>query len=88
MNAITTEALISNDHKLSLNLDLPENYPVGKAIVTITIAPQAGQDFIESEDEAWQLVEIQQALEEAEANDFASDEEVLAIRNKWGTHAN
>jgi predicted transcriptional regulator len=88
MNTITTEALISNDHKISLNLDVPESYPIGKAIVTITIATQAIPDFTAPEREEWQMREMQKAIEEADAEDFATDEEVLAIKNKWGIHAN
>lgn len=37
--------------------------------------------------EAWQIEELQQALKEADAGDFASDEEVDALANKWVGHA-
>lgn len=37
MNQITTEAMITGDHKLNLNLELPQYYPVGMAIVTVTV---------------------------------------------------
>lgn len=40
MNTITTEAVITKNHKLSLNIDLPESCPTGKATVTVTIAAQ------------------------------------------------
>ncbi len=43
MNTITTEAVITKDHKLSLNLDVPESCPTGKATVTVTVTPQAGE---------------------------------------------
>lgn len=33
--------------------------------------------------EAWQIGEIQQALKEADANDFASDDEVNAVVRKY-----
>lgn len=33
--------------------------------------------------ESWQIGEIQQALQEADANDFASDEEVDAVVRKY-----
>lgn len=46
------------------------------------IAVQAMQDFIERE--AWQVAEIQQAIKEADAGDFATDEEVQAVFKKWG----
>lgn len=37
--------------------------------------------------EAWQIGEIQQAISEADAGDFASAEEVSATLNKWGVNA-
>ncbi len=40
MNTITTEAVIAIDRKLSLNIDLPESCPTGKA--TVTVEPQSG----------------------------------------------
>jgi hypothetical protein len=40
MNPIITEAVITSDHKLSLNLDLPKDHPTGKARVTVTVEPQ------------------------------------------------
>jgi predicted transcriptional regulator len=49
------------------------------------VAVQAMQDFIERE--AWQVREIQEAIKEAEAGDFATDEEVEAIRAKWSSNA-
>jgi hypothetical protein len=40
MNPITTEVLITGDHKLNLNINLPEDCPTGKALVTVTIEPE------------------------------------------------
>jgi predicted transcriptional regulator len=37
--------------------------------------------------EAWQIEEIQKALKEADASDFATPEEVKAIADKWTTNA-
>ncbi|MNI74034.1 Ribbon-helix-helix protein, copG family [compost metagenome] len=37
--------------------------------------------------ETWQIEEIQQALKEADAGDFASDEEVSALTGKWTDNA-
>ena len=37
--------------------------------------------------EAWQTEEIQKALKEADAGDFASAEEVSAIAEKWNANA-
>jgi len=41
MNTITTEVVITSDHKLSLNINLPKDYPTGKATVTLTVEPKA-----------------------------------------------
>jgi len=49
------------------------------------LAVQAMQDFIERE--AWQVAEIMQALKEAGAGEFASDEEIAALDAKWGYRA-
>ena len=49
------------------------------------IAVQAMQDFIARE--AWQVAEILQAIKEADAGDFASDEEIAALDSKWGYRA-
>ena len=46
---------------------------------------QAMREFIERE--AWQIAAIQKALEEADAGDFATDEEIAALDAKWGYHA-
>lgn len=45
------------------------------------IATQAMQDFIERE--AWQVKRILEAIKEADAGNFATDEEVEALFNKW-----
>ena len=37
--------------------------------------------------EAWQIEEIQKALKEADAGDFATQEEVNAIADKWIANA-
>ena len=49
------------------------------------LAVQALQDFINRE--AWQIAEIQQAIREADADDFATDEEMQALDEKWGRRA-
>ena len=49
------------------------------------LAVQAIQDFVERE--AWQVAEIKKALEEADAGDFATDEEVATLDAKWGHRA-
>ncbi len=37
--------------------------------------------------EAWQVSEIQRAVEEANAGDFATEEEVTAVMEKWTNNA-
>ncbi|MCU9951619.1 CopG family ribbon-helix-helix protein [Pseudomonas sp. PDM13] len=37
--------------------------------------------------EAWQLTETERALKEADAGDFASDEEVQSVLEKWSCNA-
>ena len=49
------------------------------------LAVQALQEFVERE--AWQVAEIKKALKEADAGDFASDEEIAALDAKWCYHA-
>lgn len=49
------------------------------------LAIQAMQDFIDRE--AWQIAEIKQALIEADAGDFATDEEMAAMDAKWSCNA-
>lgn len=49
------------------------------------LAVQAMQDFIDRE--SWQISEIKQALIEADAGDFATDEEMVAMDAKWGYNA-
>lgn len=48
-------------------------------------AGQAVRDYLDRE--LWQVGDIQQALAEADAGDFASDEEVSAKMRKWGARA-
>lgn len=49
------------------------------------LAGQAIRDYIERE--SWQIAEITQAILEADAGDFASEEEVSAISAKWERNA-
>ncbi len=48
------------------------------------LAVQALQEFVERE--AWQVAEIKQALVEADAGEFATEEELAALDGKWGHH--
>lgn len=45
------------------------------------LAGEAIQRYLELE--AWQIGEIQQALQEADAGDFASDDEVAAVKSRY-----
>ena len=45
------------------------------------LAAEAIKAYIDSNE--WQITEIHQAIEEAEAGDFTSEAEVKAVLNKW-----
>lgn len=45
------------------------------------LAAEAIREFVETNE--WQIGEIQAALKEADADDFASDEEVADLARKW-----
>jgi predicted transcriptional regulator len=47
------------------------------------LAAEAIKAYVESND--WQVAEIHQALKEADVGDFASQQEVNAVVNKWRT---
>lgn len=49
------------------------------------VAVQALEDFVERE--AWQVAEIRKSLAEADAGDFATEEEMQAIDAKWRYNA-
>jgi predicted transcriptional regulator len=46
------------------------------------VAVQALEDFVERE--SWQVSEIRKSLAEADAGDFATDEEMKTLEEKWG----
>lgn len=46
------------------------------------LAAEAVREFIEVNE--WQIEEVQKAVNEADAGDFASDQEISAVFNKWG----
>ncbi len=48
------------------------------------LAAEAVREFIEANE--WQIEEMELALKEADAGDFASDHEVSAVFNKWGVN--
>ena len=49
------------------------------------LAAEAIRAFVDSNE--WQIAEIQTALKEADAGDFASDEDVAAVVRKWSARA-
>ena len=49
------------------------------------LAAEAVREFIELNE--WQIQELKAAIKEADANDFASDQEVDAVFNKWSANA-
>lgn len=49
------------------------------------LAVQAIRNFIEQE--SWQIAEIKKGLAEADAGDFATDEDMRALDAKWEYHA-
>ena len=48
------------------------------------LAAEAVREFIEANE--WQITEIENAVKEADAGDFASDQEVWDAFNKWGVN--
>ena len=49
------------------------------------LASEAVREFIELNE--WQIEEIQAAIKEADAGDFASDQDVEAVFSKWAGNA-
>jgi len=49
------------------------------------LAAEAVREFIELNE--WQIQELKAAIKEADANDFASDQEADAVFSKWGANA-
>jgi len=49
------------------------------------LAAEAIRAYVENNE--WQIGEIQAALKEADAGEFASDEEVAALAKKWKVNA-
>lgn len=46
------------------------------------LAAEAVREFVKINE--WQVEEIKNAIKEADAGDFSSDQEVRAVFNKWG----
>ena len=71
----TDEDLILKFNALAKETDRTRAYHINQAL----------EQYIARE--AWQVAEIRKALEEADAGDFATDEELAALDAKWGHHA-
>ena len=50
------------------------------------LAAEAVREFIELNE--WQIGEVEKAIKEADAGDFATDQEARKIFNKWGINGN
>jgi RHH-type transcriptional regulator, rel operon repressor / antitoxin RelB len=68
----TSDDLIRKFNLLAKETDRSRAYLINQAL----------EEYIARE--AWQVAEIRKAMEEAEAGDFATDEEVAALDAKWG----
>ena len=62
--------------------DLAEATGRTKTFLTI----QALRNFIDQE--SWQIAEIKKGIAEADAGDFATEEELDALKAKWSRNAN
>jgi predicted transcriptional regulator len=49
------------------------------------LAAEAIREFVENNE--WQIAEIRAALKEADAGDFATDKDVVALARKWKVNA-
>ena len=74
----------------SLSLQLDEHLyerltraAVSRSLGTSDAAAQAIEAWLEAD--VWQRAEIEAAIAEADREDFASDEEVAAIFDKWAS---
>ena len=78
MSAHTTRLTIELPVEVKERLDaLAET----TSISTSRLATDAIQIFVDLQE--WQVKEIQEGLRDADAGDFASDEEVAAVFSKW-----
>ncbi|MBK5435356.1 ribbon-helix-helix protein, CopG family [Pseudomonas sp. TH32] len=75
-----------------MSLRLPED--ISETLASLAKATGRSKSFLAVDAlreyltrEAWQIEEIQKALKEADAGDFATAAEVDAVANKWRTNA-
>jgi predicted transcriptional regulator len=48
------------------------------------LAAEAVREFVEINE--WQIEEVKNAVKEADAEDFSTDQEIRAVFNKWGVN--
>jgi RHH-type rel operon transcriptional repressor/antitoxin RelB len=78
----TTTMTIRLEHELKIRLDkLSKATHRSKSF----LAAEAVREFIELNE--WQIQELKDAIKEADVNDFASDQEVDEVFNKWKVNA-
>ena len=71
----TTAEMLSQFSSLSESTGRSCNYLINQAM----------KEYLDREE--WQIRSIRQALAEAEAGDFATDEDLAALDAKWGNDA-
>lgn len=80
---MSTTMTIRLEPELKLRLDqLAEATHRSKSF----LAAEALRDYVELNE--WQIKEIQSALEEADAGDFASQQDIKETMGKWGIDGN
>lgn len=80
---MSTTMTIRLEPELKLRLDqLAEATHRSKSF----LAAEALRDYVELNE--WQIKEIQSALEEADAGDFASEQDIKETMGKWGVDGN
>lgn len=67
----TSEELVSQFNALAKETDRSRTYLINQAM----------EEYIARE--AWQVAEIRQAMQEADAGDFVTDEEMAAFWARW-----
>ena len=82
VSAMSTTMTVRLDDEVKARLDqLAEVTQRSKSF----LAAEAIREFVELNE--WQLAEIQAALLEADAGDFASDAELAKVQGKWNVDA-
>jgi RHH-type rel operon transcriptional repressor/antitoxin RelB len=81
-NSMSTTMTIRLEEEVKVRLDrLADSTNRSKSF----LAAEAIREFVENNE--WQIAEVQEALVEADAGDFASDKEVATLAKKWKANA-